>query len=82
MVRAAVILETPSDTMLSLCLLFVCLPLASIASPLHRAFNFLSGNGDKGPTYPVSLELPYGTFKSEYDENSDMYLPLSQMPAA
>ena len=53
-------------------LLLLCLPLASVASPLKNPFNFLFGKDDKGPTQPAVLNLPYGSFTSEYNEDSDM----------
>lgn len=68
--------------MFILCLFLVCHPLFSIASPLDNPFDFLSGGDEKGPTDPVSLELPYGTFKSEYDEGSDMLVHLLKVSAA
>ena len=75
-------LETASDTMLVLCFLLFSLPLVSVASPLENPFGFLSGKDEKGPTDPVSLELPYGIFKSEYDEDSDMSVPHLKISAA
>lgn len=52
-------------------LFLLCLPLGSLAGP----FDFLFGkpdNTNKKASDPAVLELPYGSFKSEYNEASDM----------
>lgn len=63
--------------MLLIPFLLLCLPLG-LASPLWNPFDFLTGKDDKGKKEPAVLELPYGSYKSEYDEDSEMsVLPLS-----
>lgn len=60
-------------------LLLLCLPLGSLAGPL----DFLFGNADqtgKRATEPAVLDLPYGSFKSEYNEGSDMLVAPSVVP--
>lgn len=67
-------------------LLLLCLPLGSLAGP----FDFLFGKPDqtgKRASEPAVLDLPYGSFMSEYNEGSDMFVahhssgrPLHRVP--
>lgn len=54
--------------------LLLCLALGSAASPLEN---------DKRKTESAVLELSYGTFKSEYDEDTDMSVTsVPEIPAS
>ncbi|SPO04892.1 related to triacylglycerol lipase I precursor [Cephalotrichum gorgonifer] len=50
--------------------LFLFFPLGSVAGIL----DFLFDKGGKGPAKPAVLDLPYGSFKSEYNKDSDIHV--------